>query len=400
MARRRKQTKDTFPGDLLYTQGRVWVRPGPGDTARLGLNVPAISESLPNIYHVDLRPRGYLVEGTPFAAADLDTALLELIAPFSARIKRVNWDAVQDPLLVMTSPFEEGWLYDLTRVKPEALRGLLDRDAFWSFLEFERLARRLGLKPVMGASYRLDAGAPWPDELRVTFGGLPVLGGRILRFGRNPTFTPQWSPGESWKVEVEFEQPSSAREPDELAGKVMVKVVWQYEVIDPNGSVDGEACYVVKAIEVDGPPPQSYYRLSITHEDFALRLIEKVSVFDANRRTLQPNDWGKETYMEVREPREIILDLPLFPPENRDEERKVAVGGEPELEQRAEFPDEKTMRLRCAARFGAEEMVSEQTWERGLPWWREARRLLGERVTMTGKLVLEEAGAAKAGGAK
>lgn len=389
MAKRRKQTADSFPSDLSYTQGRVWVRRGLGDTATIGLNVPAISERIANIYFIDLQPRGYVIEGKQFGAADLDTARVKLKAPFSGRIARVNWEAVADPLLVMTDPFGKGWLYEVTRVKPEAYANLLDRDAFWSYLDFERRALRLGIKPVLNARYRFDRQMPvWPDDLHVTFGGLTVLTGRILRLGRNAVFTPQWSPGESWKVEVRFEQPSAAMIPEAFGAQPeMVTVRWLYEVVDANAVLAGEECYVVKAIETGGPKPQTYFRLTIAKDDFGLRQVEEVSVHDAARRTLTPNDWGKESYMELREPRSILLDLPLFPAENQDEDRTIDVAGEPEVHQRARFPDAKTMEIACDARWGAETLTSTQTWERGLPWWRKAERRVGDKVVMTGKLI-------------
>lgn len=391
MAKKRKQTRDTFPSDLLYTQGRVWVRRGLGDSARIGLNVPAISEKLAHIYFVDLQPRGYILQGKRFGAIDLDTSRLRLKAPFSARIANVNWKAVADPLLVMTDPYGEGWLYEVTRVKPEFYQDLLDRDAFWAYLDFERTAVRLGLKPVIKARYRFDTDAPvWPDDLHVTFGGLTVLTGRLVRLGRNATFTPQWSHGERWRVEVRFEQPSLAMIPAEFSGPTRVALTWAYEVVDAEAVLDGEECYVVKVIEDgDGPPPQSYHLLTIAKDDFGLRVIEEVSTADAARRTRTPNDWGRESYLEVRRPRELLVDFLLFPPENQDEDRTIVVEGEPVLEQTGRFPDAKTMELTCATRWGADQLIAAQTWERGRPWWTKAERRINEHPIMTGRLLID-----------
>jgi glycine cleavage system H protein len=387
MARRRRQTRDDFPTDLLYSQQRLWIQRGKSGTARLGLAVPAISERIPNIYFIQLRRRGYLVEGQPFGSIDLDTGHLELIAPFSARIQRMNAEVPDDPFLLMTEPFTGGWLYELSRVKPSALRGLLARDAYWDYLEFERAAQRLGLPPVLEARYRLDREAPWPEDLRVTFGGLTVLSGRLVRLGRNQTFTPQWSLRDTWEVEFRFQQPSLAMVPAEFTGPKDVVCRWRYEVVDTEGSIDGESCYVVMIIEVNGPQPQSHYLLHIAKEDFTLRLTEEVSQFDSSRRSRTPNDWGRDTFLELRQPRELILDLPIFPIENRDEVRTVSVPGEPEIRQEACFPDARTMEIACEAPLGDTKLFSEQIWERSLPWWREARRRIGDEVVMTGTLI-------------
>ncbi|MHC4829702.1 MAG: glycine cleavage system protein H [Planctomycetota bacterium] len=390
MARRRNQTRDDFPSELLYTQGRLWVKRGKKGTARIGLNVPAIAERMPHLYFLDVQRRGYLLPGQVFGSADLDQSRLQLKSPFSCRISRVNWAAVQDPLLVMTEPFERGWLYEVGRVKDEAYDNMLDRDAYWAYLEFERLARRLGLKPTIGARTRWVRGLPWPDEMRVTFGGLTVLTGRILRMGRNQTFTPQWSRGDNWIVEVRFQQPSLAMVPAQFTGPQDVAIRWRYEVIDSDGSAQGASCYVVKAIEVEGPPPQSYYLLSIAKEDFGLRQIEEVSSHDPSRRSVTFNDWGRESYLELRQRRELLVDLPFFPIDNKAEEREIEVEGEPTIKLRADFPDEKSMTLECEAPMDGKTLISKQRWERGAPWWVEAERRVGDNLLMHGKLVAME----------
>ncbi|MFC1705679.1 hypothetical protein ACFL59_02520 [Planctomycetota bacterium] len=387
MPRRSRQTADDFPEELLYDQQYLWVAPGRNGSARIGLSLPALSETAPNIYFVDLQQMGDLGIGTTFGAVDLDTGRMELSAPFSARIAEVNWEVIEDPLVLMAEPFGDGWFYEVQGVADDDLRRLLDRDSFWSFLSFERTAKRLGIPPVLRARYEMSLDAPWPDNLRVTFGGQTVLTGQILRLGRNQTFTPQWTLGDGWEVETRFEQPSLAMVAAAFAAPKEVVLRWRYEVVDTDAPLEGESCYNVKVVEVGGTPPQSYYLLSIAKGDFTLRLIEEVSLFDEARRTRQPNDWGRETYLELRQPRELLLDLPMFPSENRDETRTVTVAGEPEIQQETRFPDGEVMEITCEAAAGDTSICSEQTWQRGLPWWREARRSTGDRVLMKARLI-------------
>ena len=51
---------------------------------------------------------------------------------------------------------------------------------------------------------------------------------------------------------------------------------------------DGQECYVVKAIEIDGSTPQTYFLLWFARDDFSLLLVEEVSVHDSARRTRYP----------------------------------------------------------------------------------------------------------------
>jgi len=379
--------KAELPELARYSRERIWVMPTESGLVRLGAVGPALADRAVTAYFAEVRRRGYIVQGRRFGFIDIETGRFDLIAPFSARIARANPALDEDPGLVTSDPFGEGWLLELMKVAPALLEALLDRDTFYEHLRFEQECRRLGLQPSIKASWRLAEGSPWPDELRMEIGSRAIVRGRILRLGRNLTFTPQWGRGDRWKVRCEFTQPSIAMVPAEFARPKLVVTKWQYEVIDDEGEVDGVPCYVVKVIEIEGAPPLTFYRLSIAKTDFTLRLIEEESVFDPSRRSRTPNDWGAETWIELRRPRELILDLPLFPPENRDETRVVTVAGEPEIRQEARFPDAKTMVLACESTLRHGVLRSEQTWERGLPWWRSARRLIGDGVLITGELV-------------
>jgi glycine cleavage system H protein len=380
--------KSALPEDLRYSREKVWVAPtGVEGRYRLGLAFPAFGDERQTAYFVDCRRRGALVAQKPFGFIDIETGRIELVAPLSGRIVAANHDLADDPAIVSRDPFAGGWLVEIDRVPPGLVEKLYDRDGFYAYLQFEMEARRLGLAPTLGARYRLDDGDPWPQELRVELGGRLILRSRAVKLGRNETFTPQWTAGDAWRVRCEILQPSTAKVAPEFAPPRITRRTWQFEVIDDQGDAAGTPCYVVKAIEVDGAPPQSFFRLSIAKADFTLRLIEEQSVHDALRGTRTPNAWGAEGWVELRQPRELILDLPLFPAENRDEKRVVAAPGCASFMQETRFPDAKTMAIACDAQAGDDAVRSEQVWERGLPWWRSARRLVGGAVVISGELV-------------
>lgn len=380
--------KSTLPEDRRYSREKIWVLPTatPG-RLRIGAAFPAFGDEKLTAYFVDARRRGSLTAQKPFGFIDVETGRIELVAPLSGRIVAANDALVEDPSLVSREPFTGGWLCEILAAKPADVEKLYDRDGFFAYLQFEAEARRLGLKPTLNATYRMEANDPWPQDLRVELGGRLILRSRVVKLGRNETFTPQWAAGDKWRVRCELSQPSIAMVPEHFAPPRLVQRIWQFEVLDDSGDVAGTPCYVVKAIEVDGTPPQSFYRLYVAKQDFTLRLFEEESVHDPRRRVRTPNDWGAEGYVELRRPRELILDLPLFPADNRDERRVVNVPGEPAFEQSTRFPDAKTMSIACDAAQGAEALRSEQVWERGLPWWKTARRLVGGQVAISGELV-------------
>ncbi len=385
MARRFKLRKTDLPEALKYSRERFWALEFPNGTIRIGLTLPAIQDEPPGVYFFHSRTSGYIQTGKKFGFVDLDSGRFDLVAPISGRIARINPKLASDPGLIAVDGFGEGWIVELTRVLPQALTALLDRDSFYGWLKFEREARRLGLEPTVAASHRIVSGEPWPQDIVFRFGGKVVLRSRPVRLGRNETFTPQWVVGQKWKVRTEFEQPSMAMVAN--PGNENCVRTFEYEVIEEFADVGGETCWQVKVTELEGPPVQKYVVLSIARGDFSLRLIEEVNAHDPRNRSRLPNDWGAEVYIELRRPRELIVDLPLFPAENRDERREVAVGEEPKVVVEARF-EPKRMLLSMQADPGRGSAIrSEQVWEAGLPWWKEARRTAGERVLIKGELV-------------
>jgi glycine cleavage system H protein len=387
MARLTLRKKD-LPEGLRYSRERLWVRELPGGVFRVGVCLPGIHEETPGVYFLDARRSGYIVTGKKVGFLDLDTGRFDLVAPLSGRIARVNPKVLADPGALALDCFGEGWLFELTRVLPQALDALLDRDSFYGWLRFELEARRLGLDPTVSCAQRVVAGEPWPEEITLRFGGRVVVRSRPVRLGRNETFTPQWSQGDTWRVKVEFEQPSIMMVRDAPNRRVTRR--FEYLVEEEYAEAGGEDCWRVRVTEVEGPPAQKALLLYISRRDFALRQIDEVSAHDPRLRSRLPNDWGAEGYVELRKARELIVDLPLFPSENRDERRTVAVGEEPRFTAEARF-EPKVMRLAIEADARGARIRSEQTWERGLPWWREARRLAGESVLMSAELVTPEA---------
>ena len=57
-------------------------------------------------------------------------AALEVYAPVSGRITDVNEALIQNPKLINTDPFGEGWIFKLKASDPTETDGLLDAEAY------------------------------------------------------------------------------------------------------------------------------------------------------------------------------------------------------------------------------------------------------------------------------
>lgn len=381
-----KLRKSDLPEKLRYSRERFWAKEFPDGTVRIGLCMPAVQEDVAGVYFVESRKTGYIQTGKKFGFIDLDSGRFDLVAPVAGRISKFNSQLFKDPGVMATDCFGEGWLCELTRVMPQALAALLDRDSFYGWLRFEREARRLGIDPTISCTQRIIQGDPWPQDIVFRFGGRVVVRSRPVRYGRNETFTPQWHQGLSWRVKTEFAQPSIMmveNPPDEYCVRK-----FEYLVEDEFAEIAGEPCWKLRVTEVEGVPPQGYVLLYIGKQDFSLRRLEEVSAHDPELRAMMPNDWGAECWLELRRARELILDLPIFPPENVDEKRLVVIGEEPHLTAEAKFPAPKRMELALEGKTAQGETIrSEQVWELGKPWWTRAKRFAGERELIRAELL-------------
>ncbi|HAS33255.1 glycine cleavage system protein GcvH [Microbacterium sp. UBA3394] len=113
---------------LKYTAEHEWIALD-GDTATVGITAFA-AEKLGDIVFVELPGVGSEVSADAVCGEIESTKSVgELYAPLTGTVSAVNDDAVDDPSLVNSDPFGQGWLIKLT-VDPAAVDGLLDHEAY------------------------------------------------------------------------------------------------------------------------------------------------------------------------------------------------------------------------------------------------------------------------------
>ncbi|MFX1326315.1 MAG: glycine cleavage system protein GcvH [Promethearchaeota archaeon] len=98
-----------FPGDLHYTKTHEWVRID-HSTATVGITDYA-QHQLGDIVFVELPDVGIVLEKeSNVGEIESVKAVGDLIMPLSGEIVSINEKLANNPELVNSSPFEEGWM--------------------------------------------------------------------------------------------------------------------------------------------------------------------------------------------------------------------------------------------------------------------------------------------------
>ena len=113
---------------LKYTAEHEWIAVD-GDIATIGITAYA-ADKLGDVVFVDLPKAGSTVgAGKVVGEIESTKSVGELYAPLTGEVVAVNDAVVDDPSLVNSDPFGDGWLVKL-RIDESAAAELLDREAY------------------------------------------------------------------------------------------------------------------------------------------------------------------------------------------------------------------------------------------------------------------------------
>lgn len=122
------------PEDLKYRTSHEWVRLE-GDVARVGVTDHAQQE-LNDIVFVDLPEVGKEVAaGQASCVVESTKVAADVYAPVSGTVVAVNADLENDPGKVNSSPYGEGWLFEIRMSDPSELEGLLSAEQYKASIE-------------------------------------------------------------------------------------------------------------------------------------------------------------------------------------------------------------------------------------------------------------------------
>jgi glycine cleavage system H protein len=116
------------PDELKYTAEHEWVRPGP--TVRVGITDYA-QEALGDVVYVSLPEVGASVSaGSACGEVESTKSVSDLYAPISGTVTARN-DALDDqPELINSDPYGQGWIIEIEPADAADVDGLLDAAAY------------------------------------------------------------------------------------------------------------------------------------------------------------------------------------------------------------------------------------------------------------------------------
>ncbi len=118
-----------FPAELRYTKEHEWVKLE-GDIATVGITDFAQSE-LGDIVYVEIETVGQtLAKDEIFGSVEAVKTVSDLFLPIAGEVLEVNAALNDQPELVNTDPFGEGWMIKMKVSNIADLDSLMDVDTY------------------------------------------------------------------------------------------------------------------------------------------------------------------------------------------------------------------------------------------------------------------------------
>ena len=125
---------ETYPDDLKYHPEHDWAKVD-GDVATFGITWYA-QDALGEVVFFDPPDTGTTVsKDASYAEVESVKAVSDVISPLSGEITEVNEAAKENPELINTDPYGEGWLVKVKLSDTSELDALLDVAAYKELLE-------------------------------------------------------------------------------------------------------------------------------------------------------------------------------------------------------------------------------------------------------------------------
>ena len=123
-----------FPENLKYSKDHEWILVD-GDKATVGITDFAQSE-LGEIVYVDVTTEGDTIDKDEvFGSIEAVKTVSDLILPVTGEVLEFNETLEDEPELVNTDPYGDGWIVKITVEDAAELDSLLDAAAYKKFIE-------------------------------------------------------------------------------------------------------------------------------------------------------------------------------------------------------------------------------------------------------------------------
>ncbi|MGW6275851.1 glycine cleavage system protein GcvH [Kribbella sp. NPDC055071] len=123
-----------YPEDLKYTTEHEWVKSGEGPV-RVGITDFA-QDALGDIVYVQLPEVGSAVRaGDACGELESTKSVSDLFAPVNGTVRAVNEALADQPDLINSDPYGEGWLLDIEVEDAAEVEALMDADTYQGQLD-------------------------------------------------------------------------------------------------------------------------------------------------------------------------------------------------------------------------------------------------------------------------
>ena len=122
------------PADLRYSSDHEWIRQD-GNVVTIGITEYA-QDSLGDVVFVEAPEQGAVVAtGDSFTEVESTKSVSDIYAPVSGTIAAVNAALDEQPELLNSDPYGEGWICSIEMSDPSQLDGLMDAAAYTALTE-------------------------------------------------------------------------------------------------------------------------------------------------------------------------------------------------------------------------------------------------------------------------
>jgi glycine cleavage system H protein len=124
-----------IPSHLQYTESHEWVNLDEQGNVRIGITDHA-QEALGDLVFVELPAVGdEISQGDPCAVVESVKAASDLYAPVSGKVIAVNEELDDDPALINSGPYDDGWLFEIELIDKAELESLKDAETYAQLIE-------------------------------------------------------------------------------------------------------------------------------------------------------------------------------------------------------------------------------------------------------------------------
>jgi glycine cleavage system H protein len=118
-----------IPDDLRYTSDHEWVAPGSG-ALKVGITHFA-QDALGDIVYVQLPETGTAVEaGQSLGEVESTKSVSEIYAPITGTVTARNDKLADEPELINSDPYGDGWLVAIEPAEVSDVEALLDANGY------------------------------------------------------------------------------------------------------------------------------------------------------------------------------------------------------------------------------------------------------------------------------